>query len=199
MVAGSTVTPFAGSDFLKLVERLSQQKIARCYQCGKCTAGCPVSYAMDLGPRRVMRAIQLGLKDEVLDSSSIWLCVHCQMCSARCPREIDIARVMEACRLAFHDERESHRAGDKDVDLFHRLFLGSTRRWGRLSEVDLAAFYNLRSGHLMANLGMVPGLLARGKLAVPRREGAAAVGQIMKKTETASRGRAGKATAGGKK
>ena len=198
MIAGSTITPVAGSDFLKLVESSSGQKIARCYQCGKCTAGCPVSYEMDLGPRRVMRAIQLGLKDEVLNSSSIWLCVHCQMCSARCPREIDIARIMEACRLAFHDERKTRRASEKDIDLFHRLFLASMRRWGRLSEVDLAAFYNLRSGHLLANLDMVPGLLARGKLVVPRRKGAAAVAEIMKRTEAVHKGRAVRAPGGGK-
>ncbi len=137
---------------------------------------------MDLTPRRVMRAIQLGLKDEVLRSNSIWLCVHCEMCSARCPREIDIAKVMESCRLLF--QREKGKAGDKDVELFHRLFLASMMRWGRLHELDLAASYNLLSGHLFAKIGLVPGLLSRGKLAIkPHRAGGDEVRRILKRTE----------------
>jgi heterodisulfide reductase subunit C len=170
----TSVTPVPKSEFRAFIEARSGQNVARCYQCGKCTAGCPVSYAMDLGPRRVMRGIQLGLKDDVLSSKSIWLCVHCQTCSARCPREIEIASVMEACRLAFQLEKGP--AGDKDVELFHKLFLDSIGRWGRLSEVDLAGNYNLRSGHLFANMDLVPVMLAKGKLNImPDRGGAAAV------------------------
>jgi len=141
---------------------------------------------MDLGPRQVMRAIQLGLKEEVLASKAIWLCVHCQTCSARCPREIDIARVMEACRLQFQLEKGA--AADKDVALFHKLFLEAMGRWGRLSEVDLAANYNFRSGHFFANLGLVPGLLSRGKLSLPKNKGAGVVKQIVSLSEKASKG-----------
>jgi heterodisulfide reductase subunit C len=159
----TAVKPVPASPFRLAVEKESAQHISRCYQCGKCTAGCPVSYRMDLGPRRVMRALQLGLVDEVLRSNTIWLCVQCQMCSGRCPREIDIARVMEACRLLWHRQKGIP-PGDRDVYLFHKLFVDSTSVWGRLWEPQLAGFYNLLSRHFLANLELVPGMLARGKL-----------------------------------
>lgn len=173
-----SIIPAPRTDFRERIERLSGENVARCYQCGKCSAGCPVSFAMDLAPRRIMRAVQLGLKDEVLSSTTIWLCVQCNVCSARCPRQIEVARVMEACRLIFHQEK--YRPGDRDVMLFHRLLLDSVRRWGRLHELDLAASYNLTSGHLTANLSLVPGLISRGKLSIlPHREAGPEVKKII--------------------
>lgn len=155
------VTPVARSAFLSDVDRESGQRIMDCYQCGKCTAGCPAAASVDLTPRQVLRGIQLGLADEVLDSSMIWLCISCQTCTARCPCEIDIAKVMEALRLMATRE---NRAKERDVALFHRLFLRSVEAGGRLWELGLGGFYNLTSGHPLANVGLLPALLARGKL-----------------------------------
>lgn len=155
------VTPVARSPFLSSVERESVQRIMDCYQCGKCTAGCPAAFAVDLTPRQVLRGIQLGLAEEVLDSSMIWLCLSCQTCTVRCPCQIDIARVMETLRLMA--VRES-RVKERDVALFHRLFLRSVEAGGRLWELGLGGFYNLSSGHLLANVGLMPSLLAKGKL-----------------------------------
>jgi len=159
----STVTPVARSSFLLHVEKESGQRIMDCYQCGKCTAGCPAAASVDITPRQVMRAIQLGLVDEVLDSSMIWLCLSCQTCTARCPCLIDIARVMESLRLIASREG---RAKEKDVALFHRLFLRSVEASGRLWELGLGGFYNLSSGHPLANVGLLPSLLMKGKLEV---------------------------------
>ena len=154
-----------------------------CYQCGKCSAGCPVSYAMDLTPRQVMRAIQFGLNEEILNSSTIWLCLSCQVCTARCPREIDIAKVMEALRhLALVEKRE---AREKEVALFNSIFLSLISRLGRIYEVGLAALYNLRSGHPLTNIGMLPSMISRGKLSIlpSRIEGAKQVRQIFNRVK----------------
>lgn len=133
-----------------------------CYQCGKCTAGCPTAYAMDLTPRQAMRAIQWGLKEELLQSSTFWVCLSCQTCSVRCPREIDIARVMEALRhLALAEERP---AKEKGVTLFHRLFLSSVRSRGRIWELGLGGAFNLLSRRFFANMKQLPAMLRRGKL-----------------------------------
>jgi len=94
----SVITPSPLSELRTFVEKQSGQNVLECYQCGKCSAGCPTAYAMDLTPRQLMRGIQLGLKDEVLGSTTIWLCLSCQTCSVRCPRQIDIARVLESVR-----------------------------------------------------------------------------------------------------
>ena len=156
------VTPSPQSEFRHIVEQQSGQKILRCYQCGKCSAGCPSATEMDLTPRQVMRAVQLGLEDMALGSSSIWLCVFCETCSARCPREIDIARVMESLRLLAH--KRGIQPAQKEVAAFHRIFLGQTRRQGHIWELGLAAQYNLTSGHPLTNIRLLPGMLSRGKL-----------------------------------
>jgi len=95
------------SDFVKKVEELSGQNILSCYQCGKCSAGCPSSFAMDLLPSQIIRMVQLGLQDEIMNSKTIWLCASCLTCSVRCPRGIDIARIFEALRLLVTREKET--------------------------------------------------------------------------------------------
>jgi heterodisulfide reductase subunit C len=85
-------------DFLKQVEELSGQSIWACYQCGCCSAGCPVAEEMDLLPNQMIRYVQLGLEEELLASKTIWLCATCFQCFARCPRSIDISKIMDALR-----------------------------------------------------------------------------------------------------
>ena len=84
--------------FQKEVETESGQNISNCYQCGNCTAGCPASPDYDMQPNQIMRGIQLGLKEKVLSSKSIWMCLSCSTCSLRCPNDIDVAGVMETLR-----------------------------------------------------------------------------------------------------
>ncbi len=87
------------SEFVRRVSELSGQNLNRCYQCGKCSAGCPISSVMDLLPNQVMRLVQLGLEEGISNSKTIWLCASCLTCTVRCPKGIDISRVMEALRL----------------------------------------------------------------------------------------------------
>lgn len=86
------------SGFVKKVEELSGQDLLSCYQCGKCSAGCPMVSAMDILPNQVIRLAQLGLQEDVLQSKTIWLCASCVTCGARCPRGVDLSRIMEVLR-----------------------------------------------------------------------------------------------------
>ena len=85
-------------DFIKKIEELSGQNIYACYQCGKCSAGCPIVEHMDILPNQIIRLIQLGSDDEVLDSKTIWLCSTCLQCMAKCPKGVDLAKIMDALR-----------------------------------------------------------------------------------------------------
>ncbi len=80
------------------VEEISGQDLNACYQCGKCSAGCPSAFIMDLLPHRIIRDLQMGLVDEALSSDTPWVCASCEICSVRCPRGIEVARVMEGIR-----------------------------------------------------------------------------------------------------
>ncbi len=86
------------SDFVNKVIEISGQDLLSCYQCGKCSAGCPMVFAMDILPSQVIRLVQLGLEDDIAKSETIWLCASCTTCYARCPRGVDLSRVMEALR-----------------------------------------------------------------------------------------------------
>lgn len=85
-------------DFVDKIERLSGQDLLACYQCGKCSAGCPMAGYMDILPNQMIRFAQLGLEEELLSSEAIWLCVSCLTCNSRCPKGVRIAEVIEAAR-----------------------------------------------------------------------------------------------------
>jgi heterodisulfide reductase subunit C len=169
--------------FLEQVEAESGQKVRVCYQCGKCSAGCPVAYAMDLLPNQVMRLVQLGLKDEVLSCATLWLCASCETCATRCPREIEIVRVMDVLRQ--HSQAEEYTAPVREVPVFVSAFMNNLRRFGRLYEAGLVGVYNVLSGHLTKDLDKAPTMLLKHKIALmpPRVKGLDKVRKIMKRVE----------------
>jgi heterodisulfide reductase subunit C len=84
-------------ELLQEVEDLCGENLFGCYQCGTCSAGCPFIDEMDLSPDEVIRYVILDRK-EVLNSKTIWLCSSCFTCAERCPRDINITKIMEALR-----------------------------------------------------------------------------------------------------
>jgi heterodisulfide reductase subunit C len=95
-------------DFVKKIEEISGQPLLACYQCGKCSAGCPAVSEMDILPNQVIRFAQLGLKEELLEARSVWVCASCYTCNVRCPKGIKIAEVMEAVRQVLLRKRRDH-------------------------------------------------------------------------------------------
>jgi heterodisulfide reductase subunit C len=75
------------------------EKIKLCFQCGTCTADCPIARFSEVySPRKIMRMTQLGMKDRLLSSESLWLCAACFTCVDHCPQGVDIAGVVRALR-----------------------------------------------------------------------------------------------------
>lgn len=168
--------------FVDQVNQASGQVVQRCYHCFKCTAGCPITPFMDYGPDRVLRMVQLGLKDRLLSSSTIWLCAACEACATRCPNDIDIARVMDALRhMAL---AEGYSVGEKTISNFHRLYLALIKRFGRMHEATLMGIHKLRSGDLFSDLGAGMRLFFMGKLPLlPHRiKGIKEIGAIFDQT-----------------
>ncbi len=94
--------------FVVKVEELSGQNLLVCYQCGKCSAGCPAVHEMDILPNQIIRFAQMGLKEELLESNAIWVCASCMTCNVRCPKGINIAEVIEALRQILLRQRKDH-------------------------------------------------------------------------------------------
>lgn len=151
-----------GSPFLGVVNQRSGQVIQLCYHCHKCTAGCPVAFAMDYGPDRLLRMIQFGLKEQVLCSSDIWICASCETCGTRCPNEIDIARVMDALRQMAVEEGLPTK--ERNVPLFHNLFLSIVKRLGRMHEASLMGLYKPLSRDLFSDIPMGLKMILKGKI-----------------------------------
>jgi len=149
------------------VEKLSGQNVSACYQCEKCTNGCPVAFAMEIVPHRLMHSIHLGLKEPVLKSNTFWVCASCETCSTRCPNGIDIAHVMDTLKhIALVDRKKIER---KDVPIFHNTFLTSIKRHGRLSELEMITEYTLKSEGpvgLMKQAGLGVKMFLKGKMSL---------------------------------
>jgi len=94
--------------FVAKVQEISGQNLLACYQCGKCSAGCPAVSQMDILPNQIIRYAQLGFRDELLRTKSIWICASCLTCNARCPKGINIAEIIEAIRQILLRKREDH-------------------------------------------------------------------------------------------
>ena len=174
----------------KLVKRV-QADVRDCYQCGNCTAGCPAAFTFDYTPNQVMRMLQVGLVDQVLDSKAVQLCIQCLTCTARCPRNIDIAGIFEDLKtIATAQERDL----PEHVKTFNKTFLDAVARFGRLPEFyDMAMFYmgTLNPKMALGNVGLMVPVMTRRKMPlVPRRaKGADEVSRIYQKTMERARAR----------
>jgi heterodisulfide reductase subunit C2 len=158
----------SGDSISKQIQDATGLDPAKCYQCGKCTAGCPMASEMNIKTHEIIRLLQLDVRERLLASESIWMCLTCETCTTRCPNEFDPAAAIDALReIAI---KESRHKVPRRIAAFHTAFLDQIRTHGRLFEFGLVASYKLRSGALFADVDSVPGMLARGKLSLsPKR------------------------------
>ena len=140
--------------------------LAHCYQCGKCSAGCPVAQDMDLTSSQALRLLQCVTPEadrKVLSCEGIWLCLSCETCTSRCPQEVEITQVMDYLRTESVRLQLAH-PKSKDILAFHRAFMDSVQVTGRLYEVGLVADYKARSRHFLKDVLLAPKMYFRGKL-----------------------------------
>lgn len=135
------------------------EKIPTCMQCGICAGSCPVSHEMDYNPRELVRMIQLGLKKEVLNSNTIWICTTCFSCSVRCPRGIRPTELMETLKpIAMAEGIKNKNAKFDDV------FSEVVKKNGRASEFLLISKYSLSEPGMIRQLPFGLSLISKGKM-----------------------------------
>lgn len=130
------------SDLAKQIRKECGENVFLCYQCQKCSAGCPVVEHFDLAPNQVIRAIQFGQKEKVLHSKTIWLCAMCETCATRCPHDINITKIMDTLKIMAKNERIESKV--PSIPLFYQAALRGIKWFGRMYEAGLMAEIYLR-------------------------------------------------------
>jgi heterodisulfide reductase subunit C len=154
-----------GQDVTKEADQqldLSTYNFALCYQCAKCSAGCPIAEAMDYLPHQILKMVQLDLMQEVLRSSTIWLCAGCQTCAVRCPMQIDLVQVMGG--LKERAIAESVPAAERRIAAFNETFLADVQKKGRLDELRQLLAYKLKTRDLLSDIGVGARMFIKGRL-----------------------------------
>ena len=132
-----------GDSDVARVEALAYTKVADCYQCGKCSAGCPRVEQMDILPSSIIRLVQYGDVKKAASAEAPWQCVACLTCSTRCPKSVNIAGVMDALKEISLKKNCVHPKMRRIV-AFQRSFLNSIKRNGRINELEMVAEYKIR-------------------------------------------------------
>jgi heterodisulfide reductase subunit C len=142
----------------------SEAKLPICFQCAKCTSGCPVAARTDLRPHELVRLVQFGARDEALGSRMLWECTSCETCVTRCPHGVDIPAMMDSLRRLARTEKKV--ISSTKVPVFNDIFLRVVRRRGRTYEAGLLASYKLRTLRLFEDMGKFPMMLWKRKIAI---------------------------------
>lgn len=172
-----------GESLISTVSEISGVDLSRCYQCKKCSNGCPVAGLTTLSPSEVIRRLHLGAGNEILESDLIWLCLSCGTCYERCPMQINISAIIDAMRSLALEKRAAVPKGN--IPLFNRMFLGTVRAFGRVYDLPMIAFYKLGTLNLKQDMDKFPTMLRKGKMALLPPSGADkdAVNRIFSRVE----------------
>ena len=122
-------------EFLKeIIKMPGGEKILECIQCGSCAGGCPTRFAMDYSPMQIIKMINLGMKKEVLSSTTLWVCSSCYTCATRCPRDVNFTTLVMSLRnKAIQENMVENPTSLK----FHKYFFEVIKKNGRLHESEL--------------------------------------------------------------
>ncbi|AKG54058.1 Cob--CoM heterodisulfide reductase subunit C [Dehalogenimonas sp. WBC-2] len=156
------LTPGHVSEFASNIKALHGVDVNMCFQCSKCTSGCPLTEFMDMTPTQVIHAVRLGLKDTVLNSNTYWLCVACGMCTGRCPQGTGLLMLMDA--LSNIAIKQGITPKEPAVAEFYKTGLSLVKNFGMMYEAGVAGLLSIRTGTLSRDMNMGLRMLSKGKL-----------------------------------
>jgi len=155
-------TSDAAYDFIEEIENHSHANLSRCWHCLCCSGGCPFSKDMDILPNSVIRMIQYGMKEQVLNCSTIWLCVGCNTCSMECPNAVDMAAIMDALRqIAI---KENIKVSEPGILTFHEKVINSISKYGRTHKFEIMMRYKMSEKDFFSDIDLGFKMLSKRKL-----------------------------------
>jgi heterodisulfide reductase subunit C2 len=149
---------------LATIEKTAHVDLHVCFQCKKCSIGCPVADQSTSAPAEIIRRLQLGAGEELLTSDLIWTCLSCETCYSRCPNQINFPAVIDALKALAVEKGVATPPGN--APLFNKLFLSTVKYCGRSYDLAAIALYKLGSGNLMQDMEKFPGMLLNGKISI---------------------------------
>ena len=172
-------------DFIKDVMKMpGGEKILECIQCGSCAGGCPTMFAMDYSPMQIIKMINLGMKEKVLSSSTIWVCSACYTCATRCPRNVNFTTLMMSLR---NKAIQENLVKDDAKSDFHKYFFEVVNKYGKMHEPELLVkFVDMTNfDSLLHNARLGFRLFKKGKLHMraPKIEQTSWVSSMLEKTD----------------
>ena len=176
------------SELAEAVLSESGQNVNLCYQCRKCAAGCPISYAMDYKPAQLIHAIRLGLDDLVLNSKTMWLCASCETCTTRCPQDVDVAKVMDAVKIVAL--RKGIKPAIPEVASFYKAALSNIKMCGRMYELGMIIGLKLRTFDFFKDMELGAKMFKKGKMKIiPSLSGARRTRKIFNRVKSIEEGK----------
>ena len=151
-------------DFSSEIKERSGVDINMCWQCKACTNGCSVAHAMDYKPNVLVELARMGLRNEVLKSSTIWICVGCNTCSLRCPNQIDMAALNDTFRKIAIEEKVT--VAQPGILEFHRAVLRSIRNHGRTHKLGIMLWYKLYRRDWFSDIAVGTRMMIKRKLSL---------------------------------
>jgi heterodisulfide reductase subunit C len=151
-----------------------------CYQCGKCSGGCPMADAMDLKPRGIMRCAQVGSLSRILNSNTIWLCTGCYACVDRCPHDVNVPALIEEARY----EALSRGICRRENEVLNKTFIANIKMFGKNHEMLLAGLYNAVALKPTQDVKYLPHMLSK-KLVGIKPHGIRRINDVAKLAERA--------------
>jgi len=158
----SALTPRDSNE--RLLDKLTARgvDVKACFQCTRCSGGCPIGDFFDLSVMEIVRLAAYGVEEPLLKAKTIWLCAACETCATRCPNGIEIVELMDVLReLAL---RKGIAPAEPKVPLFHQAFLKTVQKRGRVWELGMVADYKIKSGDLTTDAALGMKMFGKGKL-----------------------------------
>jgi len=154
----------AADSLIRIVEKKADVSLEKCYQCKKCSVGCPVADRVSSHPFEIIRRLQLGAGNELLQTDLVWTCLSCETCYARCPNQINFPAVIDALRSLALESGVAQPEGNPP--LFNRLFLNTVKTFGRAYDLQMIALYKMMTGKILPDTDKFPTMIKKGKIAL---------------------------------
>jgi heterodisulfide reductase subunit C2 len=148
----------------RIVEDSSGVTIDLCLQCKRCASGCPVSVHTRSSPSEIIKQLQMGAGEELLQNEFIWLCASCGTCFSRCPMKIDSSALMDALKVLAEKTKAEKPNGN--MPLMNRILLGTMKYFGRTYDMGAMILYKIGTSTYMKDTDKVPVILKKGKIAL---------------------------------